>query len=59
MEESGIGTDVVTFFGYEVHPVFWELSKTRKDAIAAMIFRRKSFCGAAKYFYTHMPKYAH
>jgi RNase H-like domain found in reverse transcriptase len=33
-----IGTEVVTFFGYEVRPGSWSLSRSRKDAIADMIF---------------------
>ena len=64
MKKSWIGTDVVTFFGYEVRPGSWELSKTRKDAIAAMIFpatqkQMQSFLGAANFFHTHIPNYAH
>jgi hypothetical protein len=37
-EKSWIGTEVVTFFGYEVHPGKWHLSDTRKTAISAMVF---------------------
>ena len=58
-----IGTDVVTFFGYEVRPNSWGLSQTRNNSIAAMIFpqnqkRMQSFLGAAIFFHTHIPKYA-
>ena len=38
MKKSWIGTDVVTFFRYEVHPGSWQLSDTRKVAISSMIF---------------------
>ena len=63
MKKSWIGTDVVTFFGYEVRPGSWELSKTRKDAIASMIFpatqkQMQSFLGASNFFHTHIPNYA-
>ena len=62
MKKSWIGTDVVTFFGYEVRPGSWELSKTRKDAIASMIFpatqkQMQSFLGASNFFHTHIPNY--
>jgi hypothetical protein len=63
MKKSWIGTEVVTFFGYEVHPGSWRLSKGRKDAIAEMIFPTsqklmQSFLGAANFFHTHIPNYA-
>jgi hypothetical protein len=63
MKKSWIGTDVVTFFGYEVHPGSWSLSRSRKDAIAEMIFpttqkQMQSFLGAANFFHTHIPNYA-
>ena len=63
MKKSWIGTDVVTFFGYEVHPGKWKLSDTRKAAISAMIFpttqkQMQSFLGAANFFHTHIPNFA-
>ena len=63
MKKSWIGTDVVTFFGYEVRPGSWSLSQTRKDAIQNMIFpttqkSMQSFLGAANFFHTHIPNYA-
>ena len=63
MKKSWIGTDVVTFFGYEVHPGKWQLSDTRKAAISAMIFpttqkQMQSFLGAANFFHTHIPNFA-
>jgi RNase H-like domain found in reverse transcriptase len=63
MKKSWIGTDVVTFFGYEVRPGSWSLSQSRKDAISTMIFpttqkQMQSFLGAANFFHTHIPNYA-
>jgi RNase H-like domain found in reverse transcriptase len=63
MKKSWIGTDVVTFFGYEVHPGKWQLSDARKAAISAMIFpttqkQMQSFLGAANFFHTHIPNFA-
>ena len=63
MKKSWIGTEVVTFFGYEVRPGSWSLSRSRKDAIADMIFpsnqkQMQSFLGAANFFHTHIPNYA-
>ena len=63
MKKSWIGTDVVTFFGYEVHPGSWQLSDARKAAISSMIFpttqkQMQSFLGAAKFFHTHIPNFA-
>ena len=63
MKKSWIGTDVVTFFGYEVRPGSWQLSNARKSAIASMIFpttqkQMQSFLGAANFFHTHIPNYA-
>ena len=63
MKKSWIGTDVVTFFGYEVRPGSWSLSQTRKDAIQNMMFpttqkSMQSFLGAANFFHTHIPNYA-
>ena len=63
MKKSWIGTNVVTFFGYEVRPGSWELSQSRKASIAAMIFpttqkQMQSFLGAANFFHTHIPNYA-
>jgi hypothetical protein len=63
MKKSWIGTSIVTFFGYEVQPGSWRLSKSRKDAIAQMIFPTsqkimQSFLGAANFFHTHIPNYA-
>ncbi len=63
MKKSWIGTDVVTFFGYEVRPGSWSLSRSRKDAIANMVFptnqkQMQSFLGAANFFHTHIPNYA-
>ena len=63
MKKSWIGTTVVTFFGYEVQPGSWGLSKTRRDAISSMIFPTntklmQSFLGAANFFHTHIPNYA-
>ena len=63
IKKSWIGTDIVTFFGYEVRPGSWCLSRSRKDAIAAMIFpttqkQMQSFLGAANFFHTHIPNYA-
>ena len=63
MKKSWIRTDVVTSFGYEVHPSSWSLSCSRKDAIAKMIFpttqkQMQSFLGAANFFHTHIPNYA-
>jgi O-antigen/teichoic acid export membrane protein len=58
MKKSWIGTDIVTFFGYEVRPGSWSLSPS---AIAAMVFptnqkQMQSFLGA--YFDSHIPNYA-
>ena len=63
MKKSWIGTDVVTFFGYEVKPGSWSLSASRKAAITSMIFphtqkQMQSFLGAANFFHTHLPNYA-
>ena len=63
MKKSWIGTDVVTFFGYEVHPGSWQLSDARKAAISSMIFpttqkQMQSFLGAANFFHTHIPNFA-
>ena len=63
MKKSWIGTDVVTFFGYEIHPGSWQLSDSRKSAISAMIFptsqkQMQSFLGAANFFHTHIPNFA-
>lgn len=63
MKKSWIGTDVVTFFGYEVHPGSWQLSDSRKAAISSMIFpttqkQMQSFLGAANFFHTHIPNFA-
>jgi RNase H-like domain found in reverse transcriptase/Chromo (CHRromatin Organisation MOdifier) domain len=63
MKKSWIGTTLVTFFGYEVHPGSWQLSTSRKSAIAAMLFpttqkQMQSFLGAANFFHTHIPNYA-
>ena len=63
MKKSWIGTTVVTFFGYEVHPGSWQLSQSRKDAISSMLFpttqkQMQSFLGAANFFHTHIPNYA-
>ena len=33
IKKSWIGTDIVTFFGYEVHPGSWQHSNARKSAI--------------------------
>ena len=38
IKKSWIATDIVTFFGYEVHPGSWQLSDARKSAISSMIF---------------------
>ena len=37
MKKSWIGTTIVTFFGYEVQPGSWRLSKSRIDATSQMI----------------------
>jgi hypothetical protein len=63
IKKSWIGTDVVTFFGYEVHPGSWQLSDARKAAISSMIFpttqkQMQSFLGAANFFHTHIPNFA-
>jgi hypothetical protein len=63
LKKSWIGTDVVTFFGYEVHPGSWQLSDARKSAISSMIFpatqkQMQSFLGAANFFHTHIPNFA-
>ena len=63
MKKSWIGTDVVTFFGYEVHPGSWQLSDARKAAISSMIFpttqkQMQSFLEAANFFHTHIPNFA-
>ena len=63
MKKSWIGTDVVTFFGYEVRPGSWQLSQGRKNAISDMIFpttqkQMQSFLGAANFFRTHIGNYA-
>ena len=63
MKKSWIGTDVVTFFGYEVHPGKWRLSDTRKTAISAIIFpttqkQMQSFLEAVNFFHTHIPNFA-
>ena len=62
MTKSWIGTNVVTFFGYEVKPGSWGLSQSRKDSISAMLFpsnqkQMQSFLGAANFFHTHIPNY--
>ena len=63
MKKSWIGTTIVTFFGYEVQPGSWRLSKSRKDAISQLIFpttqkTMQRFLGAANFFHTHIPNYA-
>ena len=63
MKKSWIGTTLVTFFGYEVQPGSWQLSQSRKNAIASMVFpttqkQMQSFLGAANFFHTHIPNYA-
>ena len=63
MKKSWIGTNVVTFFGYEVKPGSWGLSQSRKDSISAMLFpsnqkQIQSFLGAPNFFHTHIPNYA-
>lgn len=63
LKKSWIGTKVVTFFGYEVHPGSWQLSDSRKSAISALVFpstqkQMQSFLGAANFFHTHIPNYA-
>jgi hypothetical protein len=63
MKKSWIGTDVVTFFGYEIRPGSWQLSVGRKQAISAMVFpstqqQMQSFLGAANFFRTHIGNYA-
>ena len=63
MKKSWIGTDVVTFFGYEVHSGSWQLSGARKSAILTIIFpttqkQMQSFLGAANFFHTHIPNFA-
>jgi hypothetical protein len=63
LKKSWIGTTNVTFFGYEVHPGSWQLSDSRKKAIAELIFpstqkQMQSFLGAANFFHTHIPHYA-
>ena len=64
MKKSWIGTNVVTFFGYEVKPGSWGLSQSHKDSISAMLFpsnqkQMQSFLGAANFFHTHIiPNYA-
>jgi RNase H-like domain found in reverse transcriptase/Chromo (CHRromatin Organisation MOdifier) domain len=63
LKKSWIGTNVVTFFGYEVHPGSWSLSQSRKDSISAMLFptnqkMMQSFLGAANFFHVHIPNYA-
>ena len=62
MKKSWIGTDMVTFFGYEVRPGSWELLQSRKASIAAMLFpttqkQMQSFLGAANFFDMHVPNY--
>jgi hypothetical protein len=63
LKKSWIGTTNVTFFGYEVQPGSWQLSDSRKNAIAELIFpstqkQMQSFLGAANFFHTHIPHYA-
>ena len=63
MKKSWIGTNVITFFGYEVKSVSWGLSQSRKDSISAMLFpttqkQMQSFLGAANFFHIHIPNYA-
>ena len=63
MKKSWIGTTIITLFGYEVQPGSWGLSRSRRDAITAMIFPTstklmQSFLGAANFFHTHIPNYA-
>jgi hypothetical protein len=64
MKKSWIGTDVVTFFGYEVHPGKWQLSDTRTATLThSPIFpatqkQMQSFLGAANFFHTHIPNFA-
>ena len=61
MKKSWIGTDVVTFFGYEVRPGSWGSSDSRKQSINAMLFpetqkQMQSFLGEAFFFYSHKEK---
>ena len=63
MKKSWIGTDAVTFFGYEVRPNSCDLSQSRTNSIAAMIFpqnqkQMQSFLGAAIFYCTHIPSHA-
>ena len=63
IKKSWIGTNVVTFFGYEVKPGSWGLSQSRKDSISAMLFpsnqkQMQTFFGAANFFHTHISNYA-
>ena len=63
IKKSWIGTNVVTFFGYEVRPGSWGLSESRRKSINSMLFpqtqkQMQSFLGAANFFHTHIPNYA-
>ena len=63
MKKSWIGTDKVTFFGYEVRPGSWSLSDERKQSIADMVFpasvkQMQIFLGAANFFRNHVANYA-
>ena len=63
IKKSWIGCNIVTFFGYEVHPGTWSLSTSRKQSITNMLFpttqkQMQSFLGAANFFHTHIPNYA-
>jgi RNase H-like domain found in reverse transcriptase len=62
LKKSWIGVDKVTFFGYELTHGKWQLSDTRKAAIAAMSMPKsakemQSFLGAALFFHNHIPDY--
>ena len=63
IKKSWIGCNIVTFFGYEVHPGTWSLSTSRKQSTTNMLFpttqkQMQSFLGAANFFHTHIPNYA-
>lgn len=62
LKKSWIGVDKVTFFGYEITHGRWQLSDSRKAAIAAMsmpksVKEMQSFLGAALFFHNHVPNY--
>lgn len=62
MQKSRIGTNIVTFFGYEVKPGSLGTLPIAQNSMASMILptsqkQMQSFLGAANFFNTHIPNY--